>query len=164
MTANTQHQPRRRGRGRPFLPGQSGNPSGRPRVEGEIRELARARGAEAIATLVTLMRTGIDKIRLEAAQALLDRGYGRAASAAGGPLVNIDLRQQQGGGALSPAMTPGEVYRWLCGHPEASPGDLQTVREIARLPAPAAIEREPVADAVLVEIAAPARSGEAGEV
>src|SRR5262249_34005574 len=38
-------------RGRPFKPGQSGNPGGRPRVLGDVQELARQKSPEAINTL-----------------------------------------------------------------------------------------------------------------
>jgi hypothetical protein len=43
-----------RGRGRPFQEGQSGNPSGRPKVDQTIMELARAHCPEAITTLVRI--------------------------------------------------------------------------------------------------------------
>ena len=76
MSANSEKQ-RRRGRGRPWQPGQSGNPSGRPRVEGEIRELARQYGAEAIAKLVHWMRCPDPKFSIAASGELLARGYGR---------------------------------------------------------------------------------------
>jgi hypothetical protein len=89
-----------RPRGRPFERGQSGNPGGRPirpktieqhKLEADVRMLARDRGAEAIDKLVTLMR-GVVRVEIErkrvempvppmtqlaAANALLDRGYGR---------------------------------------------------------------------------------------
>ena len=39
-----------------FLPGISGNPGGRPREVGHVRELAREHSDEAIETLVDLMR------------------------------------------------------------------------------------------------------------
>lgn len=61
-----------------FLSGHSGNPSGRPKDEFKIAELARSYSAEAIDTLVDLMRNGKDeRIRGTAAQALLDRGWGK---------------------------------------------------------------------------------------
>ena len=40
----------------PWRPGQSGNPSGRPKVVAEVRDLARKHAPEAIATLVGIMR------------------------------------------------------------------------------------------------------------
>jgi hypothetical protein len=62
-----------------FAPGQSGNPGGRPKDEHRVAELARSYTAEAIDTLVELMRNGKDeRVRGTAAQALLDRGWGKA--------------------------------------------------------------------------------------
>ena len=62
-----------------FAPGQSGNPGGRPKDEHRVAELARSYTLEAIDTLVELMRNGKDeRMRGTAAQALLDRGWGKA--------------------------------------------------------------------------------------
>ena len=61
-----------------FAPGQSGNPGGRPKAEHRVAELARSYTVEAIETLVDLMRRGKDeRVRGTAAQALLDRGWGK---------------------------------------------------------------------------------------
>ena len=61
-----------------FPKGQSGNPGGRPKDEARVAELARSYTAEAIDTLVELMRYGKDdRVRGTAAQALLDRGWGK---------------------------------------------------------------------------------------
>ena len=61
-----------------FAKGQSGNPGGRPRDEQKVAELARSYTREAIETLVELMRRGNDeRVRGTAAQALLDRGWGK---------------------------------------------------------------------------------------
>jgi hypothetical protein len=67
--------------GRRFQPGQSGNPSGRPKVIGEIRELARKMGPDALATLqkIAADENAPANARVAAASALLDRGYGRPA-------------------------------------------------------------------------------------
>lgn len=70
------------GPGKPFPKGKSGNPSGRPKVPeniGELRALARSYTEEAIATLATVMATGGGPARVVAANALLDRGWGKAA-------------------------------------------------------------------------------------
>ena len=62
-----------------FAPGQSGNPGGRPKDEHRVAELARSYTVEAIDTLVELMRDSKDeRLRGTAAQALLDRGWGKA--------------------------------------------------------------------------------------
>jgi hypothetical protein len=64
---------------RPFKKGQSGNPGGRPKVIAHIRDKAREYTVEALETLAAVMR---DKrapaaARVSAANALLDRGYGK---------------------------------------------------------------------------------------
>jgi hypothetical protein len=68
-----------------FQPGQSGNPGGRPKVVGEVQELARVHTSDAMRTLVSVMND--DKAppaaRTAAACAVLDRGYGRPAQFVG---------------------------------------------------------------------------------
>lgn len=72
--------PENRDRTGRFKPGCSGNEGGRPKDEQNVREMARAYTTEALNTLVEVMRTGDLKERAQAASALLDRGWGRAAS------------------------------------------------------------------------------------
>lgn len=61
-----------------FRTGHSGNAGGRPKDEHRVAELARSYTTEAIDTLVALMRSGKDeRVRGTAAQALLDRGWGK---------------------------------------------------------------------------------------
>ena len=43
------------GKGRPFQKGTSGNPGGRPKVLGDVQELARERSPEAMDTLAAIM-------------------------------------------------------------------------------------------------------------
>lgn len=70
-------------RGKPFKPGQSGNPKGRPRVDENLRELAKSHSLEALEKLVAVMRSPKASNRevIAAASAILDRGYGRPAQA-----------------------------------------------------------------------------------
>lgn len=83
--AGSDGTPPKRARGRPFPPGVSGNPSGRPKIPAEVRDAARAHTVEALETLARLMREGdTDGVRLRAAEALLDRAWGR-------PLVSAEL-------------------------------------------------------------------------
>jgi hypothetical protein len=65
--------------GKPFQKGQSGNPGGRPKVVAEVRELAREHTSEAVETLVSIMTNpkAAPAARVSAANALLDRGYGK---------------------------------------------------------------------------------------
>ena len=70
--------PKRRGQ---FLKGVSGNPGGRPKIEGHVREVARQCTADAMQTLKDIM---LDKdaphaARVTAANSILDRGYGKPA-------------------------------------------------------------------------------------
>ena len=61
-----------------FVKGYSGNAGGRPKDEHNIAALARSYSAEAIETLVDLMRNARDdRVRGTAAQTLLDRGFGK---------------------------------------------------------------------------------------
>jgi hypothetical protein len=63
-------------------PGQSGNPGGRPKVIGEVRDLARQYTSLAVETLAHIMEHGDkDAARVAAALALLDRGWGKAVQA-----------------------------------------------------------------------------------
>ena len=60
-----------------WVKGVSGNPGGRPKLEVSIRELAQENSMEALETLVQVMRTGKPGERLIAANAILDRAYGK---------------------------------------------------------------------------------------
>ena len=72
----------RRGQGRPFKKGRSGNPGGRPKIIGDVRALAREHTAEALATLVRLAKGAErEETQLAAALALLDRGWGKPTQA-----------------------------------------------------------------------------------
>ena len=69
-----------------FKPGQSGNPGGRPKVVGEVVSLARLHKEEAIEALVGILRNkkAPAQARVAAANAILDRGYGK-------PAQSVDL-------------------------------------------------------------------------
>jgi hypothetical protein len=79
MAQNSVRTAKPRGPGRPFQRGQSGNPGGRPKAVAEVRDLARKHTALAIKTLVSIMQhSDKDAARVAAAQALLDRAWGKA--------------------------------------------------------------------------------------
>jgi Family of unknown function (DUF5681) len=69
-----------------FKPGQSGNPSGRPKRtaeekarEFELIQACKAKTPEALGTIVRLMNTADkDAVRLQAAAFIIERGYGKS--------------------------------------------------------------------------------------
>jgi hypothetical protein len=67
-----------------FKPGQSGNPGGRPKGEGRVREAAREHTDAALGVLVTAMGDEDVRVRIKAAEVILDRGWGKAAQPIGG--------------------------------------------------------------------------------
>jgi|SRR5215472_1011957 len=79
ISEETAKPKRRRGPGKPFPKGVSGNPSGRPKQVHELMEIARGLSAEGIEELAAIMR---DKelapaMRMAAIDRILDRGMGK---------------------------------------------------------------------------------------
>ena len=83
--------------GRPWQPGQSGNPGGRPKVLGAFRERLREHADKAVQTLVDALDDENARVRVAAAAELLDRAYGKAPQA---------LTNEEGDGPLE------LVIRW----------------------------------------------------
>ncbi len=84
--------------GRPFQPGQSGNPSGRAKIPPEVKEAARAHTPLAIATLAEVCQSGSsDSARVSAAVALLDRAWGK-------PEQHVEITQDEGADELRAAI------------------------------------------------------------
>lgn len=89
---NSTPRPRRRGFGRPFKPGQSGNPSGRPKgsYSAYIRQQCGEDGKLLADTLLALVKNDTDflaqhgmeipntKELIQAIELLYDRGWGKA--------------------------------------------------------------------------------------
>ncbi len=63
-----------------FKPGKSGNPAGRPKSDKTIRDLAKVHTEDALKTLSEIVKNpeASDTARVQACNALLDRGWGKA--------------------------------------------------------------------------------------
>jgi hypothetical protein len=68
-----------------FLPGQTGNPGGRPKG---IAAIAREHTDKAVDVLVSAMDDADPRVRVVAAKEILDRGYGKA------PVFTADLTRK----------------------------------------------------------------------
>ena len=69
-----------------FQKGQSGNPGGRSKLPADIREAFKAKAPQALEVLTRCLQSDDDRIAMMAAQAILDRGYGK-------PTQSIDVRE-----------------------------------------------------------------------
>ncbi len=69
-----------------FQKGRSGNPGGRPKEVGEVRDLARQHTAEALGALKAIMsdKKAPASARVAASEAILNRGWGRPVQMIGG--------------------------------------------------------------------------------
>jgi hypothetical protein len=109
-------------------PGHTANPSGRPRVVAELRDLAREHTPNALKRLIELMASKNEQTALAAVRELLDRGYGKPVQS-----VEKDVRKFDVGAAFLAAVTG-------VNKPPAAPGDGARVIEGA------ATEAAPEAD------------------
>ena len=60
-----------------FLPGNVNNPGGRPKENPEAKAILKAAAPDAACALVELLKSKNEKIRFQAAQAILDRTQGK---------------------------------------------------------------------------------------
>ena len=67
--------------GKGFMPGVSGNPSGKPKYDVDISALCREHGPRGVEVAAELMEHGDPRVRLAAVMALWDRGFGKPVQA-----------------------------------------------------------------------------------
>jgi hypothetical protein len=91
--------------GKPFRKGQSGNPSGRPKTDPDVKEALKAACPAAAKRLVQLSQSFDEDVALKASIAILDRTYGKPTQPVSGddskgPVrVVVELADLAGGGA-----------------------------------------------------------------
>lgn len=74
-----------------WAPGVSGNPSGRPAIVAEIRELARAEAPAAFKRICALVASADERTALAASQEILNRAYGKPTQSVDSTVKTFDL-------------------------------------------------------------------------
>lgn len=93
--ATAENSKKAKPRGKSFAKGRSGNPGGRPKLPEDIkhvRDLARDYTLDAVETLADVMHTGGPAARVAAANAIIDRGWGKPEQTVQGPGPNGEHR------------------------------------------------------------------------
>jgi Family of unknown function (DUF5681) len=90
---------------KPFKPGQSGNPNGRPKKTQEIVDLAKDNSEKALKKLVALIDSSDDKVALAAANAILDRSVGKPKQS-----VDVDAKHNVTHNGQEPV---SETTQWI---------------------------------------------------
>lgn len=101
-----------------FVKGQSGNPGGRPKAEDDVKALAREHTPDAIARLAKIVKTSKnDKAAVSAAEALLNRGYGK-------PAQQVDITTRRAVDEIPEDLIDAAIERLAAAvRPEAEGGD-----------------------------------------
>jgi hypothetical protein len=113
--------------GRPFAQGRSGNPGGRPKAALDVQALAREHTTAAIRTLVEALRD--PKLKVAAAQALLDRGWGK-------PAVQIHAQSESTVLHLLAAQQVGDALLTELGVSPTASAEPLSIDALAALPRP----------------------------
>jgi hypothetical protein len=79
-TANSEKTEKKKSNGKPFEKGKSGNPSGRPKIPQEFKELAKTKSLDALNKIIEIMENpdSDKKDVLRASEMIIDRAWGKA--------------------------------------------------------------------------------------
>jgi len=127
--SSTSSAKKRRGPGKPFQKGQSGNPGGRPKLENaeELKAALKLHAPDAVRVLAEVMNDpeAAASARLAAANAILDRTFGKPTQVNDSRLTvgsdfdewaRIHLRGEDGGPARHDPETSGDAPSWQAQH------------------------------------------------
>ena len=79
-------------RGKPFQPGQSGNPGGRPKMPDALKaRIAKLASKDAVDVLQAALSSQDEKVRIQAAGMLMDRAWGKAITPSDVKVTSGDL-------------------------------------------------------------------------
>jgi len=79
-------------RGKPFQPGQSGNPGGRPKMPDALKaRIAKLASKDAVDVLQNALKSADERVRLQAAGMLMDRAWGKAITPSDVKVSGADL-------------------------------------------------------------------------
>lgn len=79
---------------KPFQPGQSGNPSGRPAMPADVRAVLEGGSLAAVQAQVALLSSPDQRLVFLASQAILDRLYGKASQQVDKSVTVTTVQQQ----------------------------------------------------------------------
>jgi len=102
-----------------FAPGVSGNPSGRPKLPAEIKEMFQAKAPEAFEVLCRHLNAKDPRVAVAAATQILDRAYGR-------PVQQVDANINEESNVRYYAEVPKPCLtteEWVAGNPKPTASD-----------------------------------------
>jgi alanine-alpha-ketoisovalerate/valine-pyruvate aminotransferase len=81
--------------GKPFQPGQSGNPGGRPKMRDALMaRIAKLASKDAVDVLQNALKSADEKVQIQAASILINSAWGKAITPSDVKVTNGDLNAQ----------------------------------------------------------------------